>query len=389
MYRPIGRRFCVPLGLLALLSACEHTKTSNPLSPLIAGPIEGVTITQPILLEPEQGRKYKPAQLPLSLLIENPSSNSPRPFTLRIELSSTETFTEQVVSQTGVEPGSGGRTAYALPASLPVGRRYFWRVKAEDGANASEYSAVRQFEVLEPVVIGAPSAVSPVSGVRTSTRRPDLVVANAAVSGPYLPLTYFFEVATDSSFSNRVVFEERSPGVGQTILTIPSDLAYNTTHYWRARVTDSEVIGDWSATADFVTPLAPTAPGGGGGGTVLPPGNCASSDGPTIVACIQAKYPEYTAAGVSSHERENNMAFLRDRVIEAGICGGLDLAWNRKRGTGPHSIDALAWRIGGVDEVVDIGAAFDDTSQPLRLQWGIVAGPSGYDGYSPRPTCGF
>lgn len=82
------------------------------------------------------------------------------------------------------------------------------------------------------------------------------------------------------------------------------------------------------------------------------------------------------------------MEFLRDRIIEAGICGGLDLAWNLKRGVGPHSIDALAWRTGGVDEVVDVGAAFDDTSSELRLQWSIVGGPPGYDRYEPRPTCG-
>jgi hypothetical protein len=36
--------------------------------------------------------------------------------------------------------------------------------------------------------------------------------------------------------------------------------------------------------------------------------------------------------------------------------------------------------------VVDIGAAYDDTSRPLGLQWGIVAGPPGYDPY-PRPSC--
>ena len=51
------------------------------------------------------------------------------------------------------------------------------------------------------------------------------------------------------------------------------------------------------------------------------------------------------------------------------------------------SRDALAWRTGSGDEVVDIGLAYDDTSTELRLQWGIVAGPPGYDGYSPRPTC--
>jgi hypothetical protein len=105
------------------------------------------------------------------------------------------------------------------------------------------------------------------------------------------------------------------------------------------------------------------------------------------VACIEATYPTYRAAGVSHSQREANMAFLRDRIIESGICGGLDLAWNLKRGVGPHSIDALAWRTGGRDEVVDIGQAYDDTSQVLRLQWGIVAGPSGYDRYLPRPNC--
>jgi hypothetical protein len=80
------------------------------------------------------------------------------------------------------------------------------------------------------------------------------------------------------------------------------------------------------------------------------------------------------------------MEFLRDRIIETGICGGMDLAWNRKRGTGPHSIDALAWRTGGRVEVVDVGVAYDDTSRPLRLTWNIVAGPPGYDPY-PRPNC--
>ena len=30
------------------------------------------------------------------------------------------------------------------------------------------------------------------------------------------------------------------------------------------------------------------------------------------------------------------MEFLRNRMIEAGICGGLDLGWNLKRG-GPDS----------------------------------------------------
>ena len=122
-----------------------------------------------------------------------------------------------------------------------------------------------------------------------------------------------------------------------------------------------------------------------------PPSNprvpCALGNGPAIVRCIEDEFPDRLASGVSLNRRVENMAFLRDRIIEAGLCSGLDLARNLKRGVGPHSIDALAWRrSGGHVDVVDIGSAYDDTSRRLRLSWQIVAGPPGYDRY-PRPAC--
>ena len=36
------------------------------------------------------------------------------------------------------------------------------------------------------------------------------------------------------------------------------------------------------------------------------------------------------------------MMFLRDRIIEAGKCGGLELGWNLKRGGPELSIDFMA-----------------------------------------------
>jgi hypothetical protein len=113
---------------------------------------------------------------------------------------------------------------------------------------------------------------------------------------------------------------------------------------------------------------------------------CALGNGPAIVKCIEDRFPDRLASGVSLNRRVENMAFLRDRIIEAGLCSGMDLARNLKRGVGPHSIDALAWRHSGRVDVVDIGSAYDDTSRRLRLSWQIVAGPPGYDRY-PRPNC--
>ena len=116
-------------------------------------------------------------------------------------------------------------------------------------------------------------------------------------------------------------------------------------------------------------------------------GACAGSDGDSIVECVASQHPSRLAAGVSHDTRVANMAFLRDRIIERGRCKGLDLAWNLKRGQGPHSIDALAWRVNGQVEVVDIGVGYDDTSQTLQLQWLVVAGPPGYDRYTPAFGC--
>ena len=44
------------LPALVGFAACERTKTSNPLSPQVAGPMEGVTITAPLVSEPRVGQ---------------------------------------------------------------------------------------------------------------------------------------------------------------------------------------------------------------------------------------------------------------------------------------------------------------------------------------------
>ena len=146
---------------------------------------------------------------------------------------------------------------------------------------------------------------------------------------------------------------------------------------------------EYTTSRNPLTPVPATPGTGVESAPQVPRVACVSDNPEAVVACVSATYPQHGVSGVSGHEREENMAFLRDRIIEAGICGGLDLAWNLKRSVGPRSIDALAWRTPtGHVEVVDIGIAYDDPGHPLHLQWAIVAGPSGYDTYQPRPHCG-
>ena len=46
-------------ALTFALAGCEAQKSSNPLSPSVAGPIPGVNITAPKLVEPAQGFKVQ------------------------------------------------------------------------------------------------------------------------------------------------------------------------------------------------------------------------------------------------------------------------------------------------------------------------------------------
>ena len=128
------------------------------------------------------------------------------------------------------------------------------------------------------------------------------------------------------------------------------------------------------------TATDPTSPAPGGQPRQYP------STGEELVAYVSQQHPDRLAAHVDLGERVRNMEFLRDEVIRIGMCGGMDLARNLKRGVGPHSIDAIAWRHDGSLDVVDIAAAYDDTGAELRLHWLVVDGPAGYDPI-PRPDC--
>jgi hypothetical protein len=370
-------------ALTFAFAACEAKKSSNPLSPSVAGPIPGVNITAPKLVEPAQGFKYKESQQPIKLVIENATSNGVRPVTYMFEVATDVDFNGKVYARSGVPAGDNGRTSVQIDR-LDLGRAYYWRAKADDGANASQFSS-SQFEVLPKPLLVAPLIYSPVNSERVTSRRPTMIVNNAERNAAVGALSYEFQIATDQGFGKIVAAGISEEAPGQTRFTPSADLASDLLYFWRARAGDGETTSLWAPTQTFKSPIVAPAPGPSPSPAPGNGGSCASNNGDAIVRCVGAAYPDKTAAGVSLDQRIANMEFIRDRVIEAGICGGLDLAWNKKRGTGPHSIDAIAWRHNGIDDVVDLGSAYDDTSRPLGLQWAIVAGPPGYDPY-PRPT---
>ena len=110
-------------------------------------------------------------------------------------------------------------------------------------------------------------------------------------------------------------------------------------------------------------------------------------NGNFIVACVADKYESYRRPGVSSGKRKSDMEFLRNRIIEAGICGGLDLGWNLKRGGPSLSTDFIAERRGSQVIGYDIARDYDNTRKWLQLTWSSDGPGSHYKRYSPRPNC--
>ena len=382
------------LALLAVTAACESTKSANPLSPSVAGPIPGVEISAPKPLEPGVNWEVSTEKQPLKLLIENPGTNGQRPVSIDVEIASDSGFATKVFTRAGLAQGPNGRTALVLPTKLTSDRTYFWRVKGQDGANAGPWSAPVRFSIFTPAALEPPTPRSPIGGATVDDLDPRFRVRNAGRSGRVGAVTYTVEISRNQAFSQRVkLFSGREEGGagGETTLE-SSALPASSTLFWRARASDGTIRSDWSSTQSFKTPASP--PGGGGGAPAPPgggaggnPSTCASKDGRYIVDCIAQKYASYRRPVGSLNQRKANMKYLRDRIIEAGLCGGLNLGWNRKRGGSELSIDFLAERRGNTTYGYDIGRDYDNYRKELQLYWGSDGPGSHFKAYSPRPRC--
>jgi len=247
---------CAALCAAIALTACV-TKSSNPLSPTVAGPVPGVNITVPAIVSPSGGSKIAVDKQPVTLVVANAETNFVRPLTYAFEVATDANFTNKVFARDSVAPGDGGRTSLRLPDPLAPERSYFWRARAEDGANTGSFTSAIGFDVFTPIVIEVPGLVAPASNATINTIHPSFLVSNAKRSGPVGAITYLIEVADSETFANKVATWTAAEQPNQTTLTIPSDLAYAKVYYWHVRAYDPTTLGPWSTTLAFVTPPAP------------------------------------------------------------------------------------------------------------------------------------
>jgi hypothetical protein len=303
-------------GLLLLtLAACQTSKSSNPTAPTVAGPIPGVNISAPVLLEPAQGFKFKESEQPIRLVVQNATTNGVRPLSYVFEVATDSGFASKVFSRSNVAPGGDNRTSIQLDR-LDIGRAYFWRAWAEDGANTG-VAASAGFEIFPKPAIGAPGPVSPINNELVGATTTTLRVTNSTWEGPVGNFGYEFQVARDQAFAVVVAAGIVGEVPGQTSFNTPP-LPGSATLFWRSRASDGETTSAWSPTQSFRTPAAPAPPPPPGPGPAPTPGApCVSGNPEAIVSCERAKFGHMNSSQI--------VTFLRNvaRSLNAnGIADG-------------------------------------------------------------------
>jgi hypothetical protein len=163
MFRSITLACVVPVALA--MAGCVSTKSADPLSPTVAGPIPGVNITPPGIMKPATGTKIAVDQQPLVLTVLNAGTSGVRPLTYLFEVAADVSFANKVFTQEGIQPGESGQTSLRLPDALATGRTYFWHARAQDSANTGPFSSTAAFDVFTPIVIGARVPASPINAI--------------------------------------------------------------------------------------------------------------------------------------------------------------------------------------------------------------------------------
>jgi hypothetical protein len=305
-----SRSITLACGLLLLaLGGCDTAKSSNPTAPTVAGPIAGVEISAPGMVSPGQGTKFKENEQPITLTIQNSTTTGVRTLSYSFEVATDTGFGTKVFARSSVTANPGGKTSVQLDR-LPIGQAYFWRARAEDGANTGPFGT-SGFEIFPKAAINPPTPVSPINGAVTASSSATLVTNNVSTVGPVGHLGYNFQVSLDQTFAKLIAGGIVPEGAGQTTLAIA--LPASSMIFWRVSASDSETAGPWSIVQAFKTPGAPAPPppGGGGGGGSGPVGNCDSlvSNKPALVQCIRDSLPSPPTNEVEAFEVTKRVAW--------------------------------------------------------------------------------
>ena len=148
----------------------------------------------------------------------------------------TQSITDSVVSDTVV----------AVNGVLERGRRYFWRVGAVSQSGQGAWSETHDFRT----IVDTPTPSDPVIPPDQALVAPDSVLFIWTTSKPEVE-KYWFEIATDSGFTNRDV-DSTLTDTTTAVLNLVGPFTY----WWRVRAYNEAGWGPFSSASAFTVPVS-------------------------------------------------------------------------------------------------------------------------------------
>ncbi|MCK4856332.1 MAG: hypothetical protein KAT58_00015, partial [candidate division Zixibacteria bacterium] len=206
--------------------------------------------TVPILSSPAAGDSVTTRRPTLVIINATDPEGANLTYHFQVSLSSGFGSLATENNSVGEEPAN---TAWQVDVDLQYGLTYFWRVRAHDGVDYSNWSAVSSFYVHQsganhpPTV---PTLHSPPDGGETTELTPTLTINNSSDEDGDA-LTYQFEIR-DSTFGSQIAISGMIPsGNTTTAWTVTVTLAVENSYKWRVRAYDSQDWSDWMTVAVF------------------------------------------------------------------------------------------------------------------------------------------
>ena len=144
-----------------------------------------------------------------------------------------------------VPGGQGGTTEVTVDVALEENSEYWWRAKASDYYEESEYSDVWTFYVdTENSLPSAFQLTLPpdTSGAAVETLTPEFLWTSSSDPDPLDSVLYTLLLSIDSSFSFVNEFSE----INVPLYTLTEDLSWGTRYWWKVRADDTHAGETWS-----------------------------------------------------------------------------------------------------------------------------------------------
>ncbi|WP_265284513.1 fibronectin type III domain-containing protein [Verminephrobacter aporrectodeae] len=204
----------------------------------------------PVLLSPPLGGQSTASAT--ALVIQNSVDAENDLITYVFEIDTVNTFDSSDKKSSGqVIQGSSGSSWTVT--DLLENRRYWWRVKAQDGRAESAWTAGHFLMNALNEAPPTPTVKNPGNGAWTASQQPSLEV-NPVVDPEGDPVHYGFEVFRDAAMTQQVA----QGSSDNTAFIVPAVLADRTTHWWRVRALDGQGLASaWSPAAVLHVSSAP------------------------------------------------------------------------------------------------------------------------------------